>query len=83
MKTSPLKTIQVETGLGNPPKEFTTNDIESGNFIIKYGLHFDKKKKKKIHKNSKNALKRSSTHKSETRIWQCFKKDLIDYGKGL
>ena len=35
--------IRVEAGLGDPPKEFTTNDLESGNFIIKYGLHFDKK----------------------------------------
>ena len=35
--------IRVEAGLGDSPKEFTTNDLESGNFVIKYGLHVDKK----------------------------------------
>ena len=25
--------IRVEAGLGDPPKEFTANDLESGNFI--------------------------------------------------
>ena len=35
--------IRVEAALGVPPKTFTTNDLECGNFIKKYGLHFDKK----------------------------------------
>ena len=43
IKTSLLKPIRVEAGLGDPPKDFTANDVESGNFIIKYGLHLDKK----------------------------------------
>ena len=42
IKTSLLKPIRVEAGLGDPPKEFTTNDVESRNFI-KYRLHLDKK----------------------------------------
>ena len=43
IKKSLLKPIRVEAGLGDPPKEFTTNDVESRNFIIKYRLHLDKK----------------------------------------
>ena len=43
IKTSLLKPIRVEAGLGDPPNEFTTNDVESGIFVIKYGLHFDLK----------------------------------------
>ena len=35
--------MRVEAGLGDPPKDFATNDVEPGNFIIKYGLRFDKK----------------------------------------
>ena len=36
MKTSLLEPIPVEAGLGDPPKQFTTNYVESGSFIIKY-----------------------------------------------
>ena len=44
IKTSFLKPIRIEAGLGDPPNEFTTNDVESGNFIIKHGINFDKQK---------------------------------------
>ena len=37
-----IKPIWVEASLGEPSIKFTTNDAESENFIIKYGLHFDK-----------------------------------------
>ena len=43
IKTSLLKPVRIEAGLGNPPSEFTTNDAESGNFI-KHGINFDKQK---------------------------------------
>ena len=28
----------------DPPNQFTSNDLESGNFIIKHGINFDKQK---------------------------------------
>ena len=43
-----IKPIWAESGLGKPSIEFTTNDVESENFIIKYGLHFDKKNPQKF-----------------------------------
>ena len=39
-----LKPVRIEAGLGDPPNEFTTNDVEAGNFIIKHGINFDKQK---------------------------------------
>ena len=42
-KTS-IKPVRIEAGLGDPPNEFTTNNVESGNFIIKHGINFDKQK---------------------------------------
>ena len=33
--------VRIEAGLGEPPSEFTINDVESGNFIIKHGINFD------------------------------------------
>ena len=47
-KTCLLKPIRVEAGLGDPPKEFTTNDAESGNFIINMDCIFIKKSQKFI-----------------------------------
>ena len=44
IKTSLLKPVRIEAGLGVPPSEFTTNDVESGNFIIKHGINFDQQK---------------------------------------
>ena len=39
-----LKPVGVEAGLGDQPNEFIANDVESGNFIIKHGINFDKQK---------------------------------------
>ena len=44
IKTSLLKPVRIEAGLGDPLNEFTTNDVESGKFIIKHGINFDKQK---------------------------------------
>ena len=41
IKTSLLKPVRTEAGLGDPPNEFITNDVDSGNFI-KHGINFDK-----------------------------------------
>lgn len=40
MKDSMLKPVRIEVGLGDPPPEYTNNDPESANFLIKHGLHF-------------------------------------------
>ena len=44
MKSSMICPVQTEAGLGNPPTEFSRNDIEATNFMVKYGLHFDLQK---------------------------------------
>lgn len=44
MKTSMLKPVRIEAGLGNPPQEYTNNDPESANFLIKHGLQFNAQK---------------------------------------
>ena len=40
--------IRRDAGLGDPPKENTNNDVETGNFMIKYALEFDAKKPHKF-----------------------------------
>ena len=35
MKESMLYSIRVEAGLGDPPTDYTTKDVEAGNFMIK------------------------------------------------
>lgn len=44
MKDSMLKSVRIDAGLGNPPSEYTNNDPEAANFMIKHGLQFDSKK---------------------------------------
>ena len=44
MKSSTIRPVQTEASLGNLPTEFSTNDIEAANFMVKYGLHFDPQK---------------------------------------
>ena len=44
MITSMLKPVRIDAGLGNPPLEYTNNDPESANFMIKHGLKFQAKK---------------------------------------
>ena len=41
MKESVLYSIRGEAGLGDPPTEYTTNDVEAGNFVIKHKLEFN------------------------------------------
>ena len=41
MKSFMIRPLRTEAGLGNPPTEFSTNDIEAANFMVKYGVHFD------------------------------------------
>eukprot|EP00794_Sanderia_malayensis_P004990 gene4990-5648_t len=36
-----LKPVRIEAGLGNPPDEYTTNDNEAANQVIKKSLHYD------------------------------------------
>ena len=44
MKSSMIRSVRKEAGLGNPPTEFSTSDVEAANFMVKYGLHFDPQK---------------------------------------
>ena len=39
-----IRPVQTKAGLGNPPTEFFTNDVEAANFMVKYGLRFDPQK---------------------------------------
>ena len=43
MKESMLKPIRVAAGLGDPPREYTNNDPEAANFIVKHALKFNSK----------------------------------------
>ena len=40
IKTLLLKPVSIDAGLMDPCNQFTSNDIESGNFIIKHGINF-------------------------------------------
>ena len=44
MKSSMIRPVRTEAGLGNPPTEFSTKDVEAANFMVKHGLHFDPQK---------------------------------------
>ena len=35
--------VRRDTGLGDPPKDYKNNDVEAGNFIIKYTLEWKEK----------------------------------------
>ena len=41
MKESMLYSTRVEAGLGDPPTEYTTNDVEARNFMIKPKWEFN------------------------------------------
>ena len=41
MKESMLYPIRVQAILRDPPTEYTNNDVEAGNFVIKYKLEFN------------------------------------------
>ena len=51
-----LKHIRIEAGLGDPPREYTNNDPESANFVIKHGLKFDEKKPHEFIQEIKNII---------------------------
>ena len=36
-----IRPVRTEVGLGNPPTEFSTNNVEAANCMVKYGLNFD------------------------------------------
>ena len=42
VKEAMLAPIRIDAGLGDPPTEYTTNDIEAGNLMVKYHLNFTK-----------------------------------------
>ena len=44
IKESMITPVRRDAGLGDPPKEYTSTDVEAGNFMIKYALEFDAKK---------------------------------------
>ena len=56
MKDSMLKSVRMDAGLGNPPSEYTNNDPEAANFMIKHGLHFDSKKPHEFIQEIKNII---------------------------
>ena len=43
-----LKSISIGAGLIDPPNHFTSNDLGSGNFIIKLVINFYKQKSKEF-----------------------------------
>ena len=44
MKESMLKSVRIEAGIGNSPKEYVNNDPGAPNFMVKHALNFDPKK---------------------------------------
>ena len=56
MKDSMLKSVRIDAGLGNPPSEYTNNDPEAANFMIKHGLHFDAKNPHEFIQEIKNII---------------------------
>ena len=40
IKTLFLRPVIIDAGLVDPCNQFTSNDVESGNFIIKHGINF-------------------------------------------
>ena len=37
------KPLRIEAGLGDPPSQFTNNDNEAANLVIKNHMHFEEK----------------------------------------
>ena len=42
--------VRWDAGLVDPTKVYTNNDLEAGNFMIKYALEFDAKKTTWVHR---------------------------------
>eukprot|EP00112_Aurelia_sp_Birch-Aquarium-sp1_P014212 Seg3053.3 transcript_id=Seg3053.3/GoldUCD/mRNA.D3Y31 product="hypothetical protein" protein_id=Seg3053.3/GoldUCD/D3Y31 len=85
VKTAMLKPVREEAGLGNPPKEYTTNDNEAANFMLKNALEFDVKKPCEFIEEVRNIIEvqfrnedRAVFNKGQYRISQQFKHFIID-----
>ena len=80
-----LKPVRIEAGLGDPLNEFTTNDLEAGNFIIKHGINFDKQKPQEFIENVKEITNmqfrnedRAVFGKGPYNLRKGFKKDYVN-----
>ncbi len=51
-----LKPKRVDAGLGDPPTEYTSNDVEAANFMVKHGLSFHPKKPHEFIEEVKNII---------------------------
>ena len=71
MKSPIIHLVWTEADLGNPPTEFSTNDVEAASFLVKYGLHFDPQKPPVFVESVKNVI--------ET---QYINEDRVVFGKG-
>ena len=71
MKLSIICPVQTEAGLGNPPIEFSINDVEAANFMVKYDLHFDPHKPHVFIESVKDVIE--TQYRNEDRV----------FGKGL
>ena len=56
MKSSMIRPVWTEAGLGNPPTEFFSNDVEAANFMVTFSLHFDPEKPHVFIKSVKDAI---------------------------
>ena len=66
MKSSMIRPVRTDAGLGNPPTEFSTNDVEAANFMVKYGLNFDPQKPHVFIESVKDVIK--TQHGNEDRV---------------
>lgn len=67
-----LKPVRIEAGLGDPPKEYLSNDPESANFITKHSLQFDPKKPQEFIQEVKKIV--DTQYRNE---------DCVVFGKGM
>eukprot|EP00112_Aurelia_sp_Birch-Aquarium-sp1_P022258 Seg621.1 transcript_id=Seg621.1/GoldUCD/mRNA.D3Y31 product="hypothetical protein" protein_id=Seg621.1/GoldUCD/D3Y31 len=58
-----LKPVRVDAGLGDPPEEYTNNDVEAANFMIKHNLQFDAKKPHEFINNVKSSIATENSDK--------------------
>ena len=58
--------FQTEAGSGNPPTEFSTNDVEAANFMVKNGLNFDPQKSRVFIESVKDVIK--TQYRNEDRV---------------
>ena len=71
----------------DPPNQFTSNDLESGNFIIKHGINFYKQKSQEFLEKVKKEIinmqfrneKRVVFEKDSYELRKEFEKDYVNY----